>query len=128
MCAYQVDSKWRIVAANDEFCRALRVTAPSLIGRDVRELIRQDWQSDFSSYVAKALVGAGDASMTLPIVRPREEPAWFMHTLEVIKIAGAISGYRAWLVPHLPQARRRFQRTQIDARPVWNFEAAVDES
>ena len=129
LCAYQVDPKWRIVSVNDEFCRALRATAPALIGRDIRELIRQDWQSDFSSYVAKALVGAGDDTMTVPVVRPREDPAWFIHTLEVVKIAGAISGYRAWLVPHLsPRARRWFQRAKSDAYHVWNFELSADES
>lgn len=129
LCSYHVDCAWRIVSANDEFCRAVRVPSASLVGRDVRDLVRHDWRSDFSSYVAKALVRAGDDTVTVPIVTPRAGETWFMHTLEAILDAGTVSGYRAWLVPHEPTRPRpwyRWRRTH--AHHVWNFEPSARDS
>ena len=129
LCAYQVDSNWRIVAANAQFCRTLRAPEASLIGRDVRDLVRRDWQSDFSSYVAKAIVGAGDDTLTLPIVTPRAGEAWFMHTLEAISDGGSVTGYRAWLVPHVPRQSEPWPRWhRREARHVWNFDHIVKET
>ena len=126
LCAYQVDSNWRIVAANAEFCRALRAPSAGLIGRDIRDLIRRDWQSDFSSYVAKAIAGAGDDTLTVPIVMPRTGETWFMHTLEVIADGSSVTGYRAWLVPHFAsesRARGWWRRRTSTPHHVWNFDS-----
>jgi hypothetical protein len=124
LCAYQVDSNWRIVAANAEFCRALRTSEAGLIGRDVRDLIRSDWRSDFGSYVAKALVGAGDDTLTLPIVTPRAGETWFMHTLEAITDGGSITGYRAWLMSHIAGQPRGWRRRRASTpHHVWNFDS-----
>lgn len=127
LCAYEVDSTWRIVAANDEICNALRSTPSRLIGRDVRDLIRPDWRSDFRSYVARALVGAGDDTVTVPIVAPGAGEAWFTHTLEPVADNGALNGFRAWLVPHVPKASRIWSKWRsAETHHVWNFEPSVD--
>lgn len=121
LCAYQVDSAWRIVAANDAICRALGFASARVLGCDVRDLIRPDWQSDFRSYVAKALVGAGRDTLTLPFITSDASEAWFTHTLEPISDKGVLNGYRAWLVPHV--ASRRWGRWRsTEAHHVWNFE------
>jgi len=99
--SYEIDAKWKIVRANDTFCRIFRCTEPGLIGRDIRDLMRDDWRLDFRTYVARALVGVGDYEITLPMVAPCGEHGWFKHALEPIVDAGLLSGYRATVAPHV---------------------------
>ena len=44
---YQIDARWKIVRANEAFCRILHCTESTLVGRDVRDLLREDWRLDF---------------------------------------------------------------------------------
>jgi PAS domain-containing protein len=124
---YQIDSKWRIVQASDEFCRTFRCTEAGLIGRDIRELLREDWRLDFRAYVARAFVGVGDLETTIPMVAPCGEPAWFKHTIEPMLEDGMLAGYRATIVPRIVHEAAPAQRWW-DWRPsapkmVWDFEA-----
>ncbi len=122
--SYQIDSKWTIVAANDEFCRAFRCSEAGLIGRDVRDLLRADWRRDFRTYVARALVSVGDCTVTLPMVAPCGEHGWFKHTLEPLTQDGLLTGYRATVTAHTVQkaspAPRWWQARAT--RTVWNFD------
>lgn len=123
---YQIDARWKIVQANDALCQALRCTQSGLIGRDVRELLRQDCQRAFQSYVARALVGAGDFATTVPLVAPCGEQRWFNHQLEPLIEAGVLSGYRASLRPlrfaKTDAVKRRWQWRPLPPHQVWNFE------
>jgi PAS domain S-box-containing protein len=126
-CVYEVNQKGRIVSASDEFCRALRCTRPVLMGRDVRDLLRPDFRADFRTFVARALVGIGEAEIMVPMVAPCGERGWFKHAIEPIVDGGRITGYRALVVP--PQmkharARRWWQWSAPEPRLVWNFETA----
>jgi PAS domain-containing protein len=98
--SYQVDSNWTIVHANHAFCRAFRCTEPGLIGRDVRDLLRDDWRLDFRTYVARAMVGVGEAVATLPMVAPCGTQGWYKHSLEPLMEDGLLTGYRASVTPH----------------------------
>lgn len=100
---YQIDSKWTIVAANDEFCRVFRCAEAGLIGRDVRDLLRADWRMDFRTYVVRALVGVGNTDVTLPMVAPCGEHGWYKHSLEPLMEDGMLVGYRATVTPHVVQ-------------------------
>lgn len=124
---YQIDSKWKIVRANDEFCRAFRCTEAGLIGRDARDLMRQDWRLDFRTYVAKALVGVGDCDVTLPMVAPCGEQGWYKHSLEPMLEDGLLAGYRATVAPHVisaaTPATRWWHRRGQAPRQVWDFES-----
>lgn len=124
MASYQIDSKWRIVRANDACCRALRCTEAGLIGLDVRDLLRADWRLDFRAYVSRALVGIGDADVTLPLVAPCGEQGWFKHTIEPLMHDGNIAGYRATIVPRIvPAPAKRWWSWRAAApRTVWNFD------
>jgi len=125
--AYQIDSKWKIVRANDEFCRAFRCTEAGLIGRDVRDLMREDWRLDFRTYVAKALVGVGENDATLPMVAPCGEQGWYKHTLEPLIEDGSLAGYRATVAPHIVEtaapAGGWWDRRAQSPRMVWDFDA-----
>ncbi|HYE87518.1 MAG TPA: PAS domain-containing protein [Vicinamibacterales bacterium] len=121
--SYEIDSKWKIVRANEAFCRTFRCTEPSLIGRDIRDLLRQDWRLDFRTYVARALVGVGDYDVTLPMVAPSGEEGWFKHTLEPIIEDGVLGGYRATLAPHVVRAAAAAKR-----RWAWPVTAATSSS
>lgn len=126
--AYQIDARWRIVQANDAFCRTLHCTESSLIGRDVRDLLRADWRLDFRTYVARALVGVGDLDATLPLVAPCGKEGWFKHLLEPQMDDGLLAGYRATIQPHAVQARaeeskRWWQWRPVAAHQVWDFDA-----
>jgi len=92
IATYQVDSKWRIIRADHAFCRAFRCTELSLLGRDVRDLLREDWRLDFRSYVARALVGVGDSDVTLPMVAPCGAQGWYKHALEPLMEDGVLAG------------------------------------
>lgn len=125
---YQIDAKWRIVVANDEFCRMFRCTEASLAGRDIRDLLRQDWRVDFRTYVARALVGIGDLGVTLPLVAPSGEKGWYKHTLEPLLEDGLPAGYRATVVPHIvhgaaPTPKRWWSWRPSPAHLVWDFDA-----
>lgn len=98
--SYVIDARWRIVQASEAFCRTLHSAESSLIGRDVRELLRPDWRADFRHYVARALVGVGDLDATIPLVSPSGEEGWFKHLLEPLIVAGELAGYRATIEPH----------------------------
>lgn len=121
---YEIDTKWRIVSASDEFCRVFRCTEQGLFGRDVRELLREDWRLDFRSYVARALVGVGEAEVTLPMVAPCGEQGWFKHALEPLMDDGKLIGYRATVVPHIVQsaspAKHWWQWRAPAAKPEWD--------
>ena len=47
LAAYEIDATWKIVNVNDAFCRHLRSTTSALVGRDIRDLLREDWRVDF---------------------------------------------------------------------------------
>src|SRR5262245_57804609 len=49
---YEIDCRWRIIEANEEFSRAFQHGDARLIGRDIRDLVRNDWRMDFRKYVA----------------------------------------------------------------------------
>ena len=123
---YQIDSKWRIMRANEAFCRIFRCTELSLIGRDVRDLLRQDWKRDFRTYVARALVGVGNYEVTLPFVAPCGQEGWYRHTLEPLIEDGLIAGYRATIQPRLVQVvepPKRWWEIRVQSpRLVWNSE------
>lgn len=99
--SYEIDAKWKIVRANEAFCRAFRCVETCLVGRDIRDLMRDDWRLDFRAYVARALVGIGDDHVTLPMVAPCGTEGWFKHTLEPMLEDGRLAGYRATVTPHL---------------------------
>jgi PAS domain-containing protein len=129
---YQVDEKWQIVGANDEFCRAFRCSASGLIGRDARELLRQDWRLDFRAYVARALVGVGDLEVTLPMVAPCGQEGWYKHALEPILDNGLLAGYRASVRPHIirqaaPATKGWWNLRARDPRTVWDFETDINQ-
>jgi PAS domain-containing protein len=123
--SYQIDSKWRIVAANEAFCRQMRCTEAGLIGRDVRDLLRSDWRLDFRTYVARALVGVGDLEVILPMVAPCGLEGWYKHTLELVSEDGSLAGYRATVTPHIVHAAAPPKRRWEWRAPtmVWDYEA-----
>jgi PAS domain-containing protein len=130
-CVYEVNQKGRIVSASDVFCRALRCTRPGLMGRDVCDLLRPDFRANFRMYVARALVGVGEAAIMVPMVAPCGEHGWFRHAIEPIVEGGRITGYRAAVVPppmKHARARRWWQRSTPELRLVWNFESATKAS
>ena len=124
---YQIDGRWRIARANDAFCRTFRCTELSLIGRDVRELLREDWRLDFRAYVARALVGVGDVEATLPLVAPCGERGWFKHHLEPLMENGMLAGYRASIQPKVvalaDAPKRWWEWRALAPRLVWDFDA-----
>lgn len=125
--AYQIDTRWRIVRANDAFCRTLHCTESSLLGRDVRDLLRADWCLDFRAYVARALVGVGDPDVTLPLVAPCGKEGWFRHQLEPLMEDGLLAGYRASIQPQAvtgtATTKRWWQWRPTVAHLVWDFDA-----
>jgi PAS domain-containing protein len=129
---YQIDEKWQITRANDEFCRTFRSSESGLIGRDARELLRHDWRLDFRTYVVRALVGVGDRDVTLPMVAPCGQQGWYKHALEPILENGLLSGYRATVTPHIvqhavPVAKGRWDRIAEAPRTVWDFDADINQ-
>jgi len=125
--AYEIDSRWRIVKANDALCRTLQCTESSLIGRDVRDLLRADWRADFRNYVARALVGVGDLDVTLPLVAPCGKEGWFKHLLEPVSEDGHLAGYCATIQPHpvpanTAESKRWWQWRPVAAHLVWDFD------
>lgn len=123
---YQIDSKWKIICVSETFCRLFRTTGPGLIGRDIRDLMRDDWRQDFRTYVARALVGVGDAEVTLPMMAPCGEQGWYKHALEPVVEDGQLKGYRAHVAAHAAPAaapakrwwdlRRQAEPRAMDAR------------
>lgn len=132
IASYQIDSKWKIVRASDAFCRQFRCTEQGLVGRDIRDLMREDWRLDFRRYVARALVGIGDYDATLPMVAPCGEEGWFKHTLEPLIEDHVLSGYRATVTPHLVHeaapAKRWWEWRGQTPRPVWDFDASLTKA
>jgi PAS domain-containing protein len=123
--AYQIDSKWRIIAANEAFCRMLRCTEAGLMGRDVRDLLRHDWRLDFRTYVTRALVGIGEFDVTLPLVAPCGEEGWYKHNLEPLMEDGGLAGYRATVTPHVVHAAAPPKRRWDWRAPamMWDLQA-----
>lgn len=124
---YQIDAHWRIVSASEPFCRALHCTESSLIGRDARQLLREDWRKDFRHYVARALVGVGDVEVAVPLVAPCGKQAWFKHTIEALIENGMLQGYRASIRPQAV-ATPAITKPWWAWRPstfhqVWDFDA-----
>jgi PAS domain-containing protein len=123
---YEIDSKWKIVRASEAFCRAFRCTEVALLGRDVRDLLRDDWRLDFRTYVARALVGVGDTEATVPMVAPCGVQGWFKHALEPLIEDGVLLGYRAAIRPHAVHAaapaKRWWESRSETPQQVWNFE------
>lgn len=124
--AYQIDARWRIVAANEDFCRTFKCTESGIIGRDVRDLLRDDWRLDFRSYVARALVGVGDLDVTLPMQSPCGEQAWYKHTLEPLQDNGRLAGYRATIQPQVVHGgdapKRWWDYRIVPLQRLWNCE------
>ena len=123
--AYQIDSQCKIVRAHDEFCRAFRCTEQGLIGRDIRELLREDWRRDFRTYVARALVGVGQYEATLPMVAPCGESGWYKHALEPMLEDGLLAGYRATVTPHIVHEAapaRWWDWRPASPKLVWDFD------
>jgi PAS domain-containing protein len=124
--AYQIDAKWRIQRANEAFCQAFRCTEAGLLGRDIRELLREDWRRDFRNYVARALVGVGGYDITLPMVAPSGQSGWYKHSLEPMLEDGVLVGYRATVTPRIIEdvpARRWFDRRLVSPKLVWDFDS-----
>jgi PAS domain S-box-containing protein len=123
---YQIDSKWRIIRANEAFCRIFRCTEFSLIGRDARDLLRDDWRLTFRTYVARALVGIGEYEATVPLVAPCGQEGWYRHTLEPLEDNGHLVGYRATIAPrevHAAEPRKRWWDFRAQSpRLVWDFD------
>lgn len=127
LAVYQFDAHWRIVSASEQFCRTLRCTESSLIGRDARELLREDWRNDFRHYVAQALVGVGDTEVAVPLVAPCGKQAWFKHEIAPLIANGMLEGYRASIRPQAV-ARPHASKPWWEWRPstfhqVWDFDA-----
>lgn len=126
--AYQIDGRWKIVRANEGFCRTLQCTESSLIGRDIRDLLRADWRLDFRTYIARALVGVGDCQISLPLVAPCGKESWYRHQVEPIMDDGSLAGYRATVEPQFATAaatdtpRRWWEWRPVAFRQVWNTE------
>lgn len=123
--AYEIDQQWKIVRVNDAFCREFKSSESGLIGRYIRDLVRADWRVDFRSYVSRALSGAGETAVALPMIAPCGEHGWYTHRLEAIMQNGVVAGYRATLAPHAVEggSRRWFNWRAAAPRTVWNFEA-----
>ena len=98
---YQVNAQWQIVEADTEFCRLFRGSRAALIGRDVRELLRQDWRLDFRRYVARALVGVGEPEAMVPMLAPCGQEVWCRHHLEAVIQDGFLAGFTATIVLRL---------------------------
>jgi PAS domain-containing protein len=96
---YQIDATWKIIRANDAFCRAFRCSQQGLIGRDVRDLLPREWRRDFRIYVARAMVGVGGCDVTLPMLASCGDQGWFKHTIEPLIDGALLIGYRASVVP-----------------------------
>jgi PAS domain-containing protein len=129
---YQIDEKWQIIRANEAFCRTFHCSESGLIGRDARDLMRQDWRLDFRTYVARALVGVGDPGATLPMVAPCGLQGWYKHTLEPIMNDGRLAGYRATVLPHIVHHEAAAPKRWWDWRGqtphlVWDFEVNLSE-
>lgn len=127
LAVYQIDARWRIVSASEPFCRTLHCTESSLIGRDARELLREDWRNDFRHYVARALVGVGDVEATVPLVAPCGKQAWFKHEIEPLVANGMLEGFRASIQPQAV-ATPATTKPWWEWRPstfnqVWDFDA-----
>lgn len=123
---YEVNTDWQIVKADAEFCRLFGVTEPGLVGRDVRDLLRDDWKLDFRRYVARALVGLGDVVATVPIMAPCGEELWCRHHLEPMLNGGRLTGFIATIEPrrsNVKQGPAGWWQWQGQApRLVWNSE------
>ncbi len=123
---YEIDARWQIVSANDAFCRTLRCTKSSLIGRDARELLREDWRHNFRHYVARALVGVGGVEVTVPLVAPCGKQAWFRHELKPLLNDGLLAGYRATIQPFTAtkavESKRWWEWRPVAPHNVWDFE------
>ena len=122
---YQVNSRWRIVRADAEFCRLFRGTEQGLIGRDIRDLLRDDWKLDFRRYVAHALVGLGEHAVTVPMVAPYGEQLWCKHNLEAILEEGLLAGFNATIEPRRLSSevpKRWWQRQVLTPYRVWDSE------
>lgn len=123
---YEVNSNWQIVKADAEFCRLFHGTESSLIGCDVRELLRDDFKLDFRRYVARALVGLGDVVATVPMMAPSGEALWCRHQLEPMLNDGRLTGFNATIEPrrtNVTQGPAGWWQWQGQApRLVWNSE------
>jgi PAS domain-containing protein len=129
-CArYQVNARWEIVGTNEGFCRLFRSTEAALLGRDIRDLLRQDWQRDFRNYVARALVGVGGIEATVPMRAPGGYELWCKHELEPIMQDGRLAGYHASVEPRhvavVDSPKRWWQWRSLAPRLVWD--TAIDQ-
>ena len=126
--AYQTDQRWRIVRANEAFCRAFKCAESGIIGRDVRDLLRNDWRVDFRNYVARAMVGVGAFEVTLPMRSPSGAHVWYKHNLEPLLEGGLLAGFRATIQAQAGQAadapKRWWEPRVAPLRRVWDVETA----
>ena len=93
---FHIDTNCRIQRANEALCRMLRCAEAGLIGRDVHDLVRQDWRDQYRPLLARARDGAAEANV--PIVAPCGLEGWFTHTLEALRQNGAVVGFRVTVV------------------------------
>jgi len=95
--SYQIDTECRIVRASDAFCRLMRCAEAGLVGRDAHDLVRGEWRPNYGMLMARARDGASE--IAVPLIAPCGLEGWFIHTMEAVRQNGAITGYRATVVP-----------------------------
>lgn len=98
-----------------------------LIGRDVRDSLREDWKIDFRRSVARALVGVGDLEVKVPMITPSGQEVWCRHDLEPILNEGLIAGFNATIEPRRAATSAEgpkwwWQRPSLTPHRVWDAE------
>jgi hypothetical protein len=74
----------------------MRCAEAGLIGRDVHDLIRQEWRPHYGTLIERARDGRSE--IAVPLIAPCGLEGWFTHTMEPVREGGAITGYHATVV------------------------------
>jgi PAS domain-containing protein len=98
---FQIDTECLILRASDPFCRMMRCVESGLIGRDVHDLIREDWRRNYRTVVERARHGRSE--IAVPLIAPCGLEGWFTHTVEPLGQNGTVNGYRVTVVPRTSQ-------------------------
>jgi hypothetical protein len=93
----QIDTDCRIQGASDAFCRMMRCAPGGIVGRDVHDLIREDWRRHYRTVVERAKHGTSE--IAVPLVAPCGLEGWFTHTMEPVWHNGAVTAFRITVVP-----------------------------